>query len=67
VNREFVADASIALAWVHPSQATEFTNTLLDEVEKGAIVHVPNLWPIEVDNALLVGVRRKLITESQRR
>lgn len=63
----FVADSSIGLAWVHPSQATELTPRLLAGVEAGATVHVPSLWPMEIGNALLVAVRRKLMTDSQRR
>jgi predicted nucleic acid-binding protein len=63
----FVIDSSIALAWVHPAQATELTRTLLAEVEAGAVVHVPGLWPLELGNALLVAVRRKLMTHSQRK
>ena len=63
----FVADASIGLAWIHPSQSTEFTRTLLAQVEVGTTVHVPAVWPLEIGNALLVAVRRKLITENERR
>jgi predicted nucleic acid-binding protein len=62
-----VADSSIGLAWVHPSQATELTAQLLAQVETGAAVHVPGLWPLEVGNALLVAARRKLMTDSQRK
>jgi predicted nucleic acid-binding protein len=63
----FIADSSIGIAWVHPGQATERTRSLLAEVETGAAVHVPSLWPLELANALLVAVRRKLITHSQRK
>ena len=63
----FVADSSVGLAWVHPSQATELTARLLADVEAGATVHVSSLWPLEVGNALLVAVRRKLMTDSQRK
>jgi predicted nucleic acid-binding protein len=36
-------------------------------VQGGATIHVPSLWAIEVANALLAAVRRKLMTDSQRR
>ena len=63
----FVADSSIALAWVHPSQATALSRALLAGVEAGAVIHVTSLWPLETGNALLVAVRRKLITDTQRK
>jgi predicted nucleic acid-binding protein len=67
VSPPFVADASIGLGWVHPNQATELTRRLLADMEAGANAHVPGLWPLEVGNALLVAVRRKLMTEPQRK
>ena len=67
MSGSFVADSSVGLAWVHPSQATELTARLLADVETGATVHVPSLWPLEIGNALLVAVRRKLMTDNQRK
>jgi predicted nucleic acid-binding protein len=67
VTDPFVADSSIALAWVHPSQATALSRALLGDVEAGAVIHVTSLWPLETGNALLVAVRRKLITDTQRK
>jgi predicted nucleic acid-binding protein len=67
VSRPFVADSSVGLAWIHPAQATALTRALLHDVESGAVVHVAVLWPLEIANALLVAVRRKLITDAQRK
>jgi predicted nucleic acid-binding protein len=67
VTDPFVADSSIALAWVHPNQATALSRALLADVEAGAVIHVTSLWPLETGNALLVAVRRKLITDTQRK
>ena len=67
MSHPFVADASIGLAWVHPSQSTALTARLLSDVEAGAAAHVPGLWRLEVGNALLLAARRKLMTESQRK
>ena len=61
-----MADASIAVAWVHPGQATRATEELLQDVKDGAIVRVPALWFLETANALLVLVRRGKLTESER-
>jgi len=65
VIRAFVADASVAIAWVHPAQATSQTEAMLDAIEDGATLEVPALWPLEVANALTVLVRRRRLTRSE--
>jgi hypothetical protein len=45
VTREFVVDASIGIAWVHPAQATRESEALLDLAAAGAVVRAPALWP----------------------
>jgi predicted nucleic acid-binding protein len=66
VTHAFVADASVAVGWVHPAQATSLTAAMLDAVAEGAILEVPALWPLEVANALTVLVRRRKLTEEER-
>jgi len=63
----FVVDASIAIAWVHPDQATAATQAMLASVATGAILEVPSLWHLEVANALLVLRRRGKITDRERK
>lgn len=62
----FVADASVAVGWVHPGQATKQTAAMLDAIADGATLEVPALWPLEVANALLVLVRRRKLSEEER-
>jgi predicted nucleic acid-binding protein len=62
----FVADCSVAIAWIHPAQRTELSRQLLENAKNGAEVHVPAIWHLEVANALLAAVRRKLLAESHR-
>jgi predicted nucleic acid-binding protein len=62
----FVADASVGIGWIHPNQATGLTRRLLENAKAGAAVHVPSIWHLEVANALLAAVRRKLMTEAHR-
>jgi predicted nucleic acid-binding protein len=62
----FVADASVAIGWVHPAQATTHTEAMLDAIADGATLEVPALWPLEVANALLVLVRRHKLDEEER-
>jgi predicted nucleic acid-binding protein len=66
VTRAFVADASVAVGWVHPGQATAETDAMLDAVAAGAAIEVPALWPLEVANALTVLVRRRKLTADER-
>lgn len=66
MTRAFVADASVAIGWVHPAQATKQTAAMLDAIADGATLEVPALWPLEVANALLVLVRRRKLSEDER-
>jgi predicted nucleic acid-binding protein len=62
----FVADASVAISWVHPSQATAATDAMLDAIANGAALEAPALWPLEVANALTVLVRRGKLNDDER-
>jgi predicted nucleic acid-binding protein len=66
VTRAFVADASVAIGWVHPAQATAQTGAMLDAIAEGATLEVPALWPLEVANALTVLERRRKLTRDER-
>jgi predicted nucleic acid-binding protein len=66
MTRAFVADASVAIGWVHPAQATKQTAAMLDAIADGATLDVPALWPLEVANSLLVLVRRRKLSEDER-
>jgi predicted nucleic acid-binding protein len=63
----FVADCSIGIGWVHPGQATALTTRLLEQAQEGDQIHVPSIWHLEIANALLVAVRRRLLTEPHRK
>ncbi len=66
MTRAFVADASAAIGWIHPAQATAETAAMLDAMAEGATLEVPALWPVEVANALTVLARRRKLTEDDR-
>jgi predicted nucleic acid-binding protein len=66
MRQAFVADASVAIGWVHPGPATKQTAAMLDAIADGATLEVPALWPLEVANALLVLVRRRKLAEDER-
>ena len=67
MKRSFVADASVAIAWVHPAQATRETETMLDRLAAGDTLVVPALWPLEVANALTILSRRRKLTSDDAR
>jgi len=50
---EFVADASVAVAWVHPAQSSREASVWLDALAAGAQLIVPSIWSLEVSKALL--------------
>ena len=66
MTRAFVADASVAIGWVHPAQATAHTAAMLDAIAEGATLEVPALWPLEVANALSDLQRRRKLTGEER-
>lgn len=67
MKRSFVADASVAIAWVHPAQATPETDAMLNSLAAGGSLVVPALWPLEVANALTVLRRRRKLTPDEAR
>lgn len=66
MKQSFVVDASVAIGWVHPGQATAETAATLEAMAQGAGLEVPALWPVEVANALTVLVRRRKLTANER-
>ena len=66
MTRSFVADASVAIGWVHPAQSTADTAATLVAIAEGATLEVPALWPLEVANALTVLERRAKLTAGER-
>ncbi len=61
-----MVDASVAVGWVHPAQATPETAAMLDAIAEGTTIEVPALWSLEVANALTVLARRRKLTEDER-
>jgi predicted nucleic acid-binding protein len=66
MTQAFVADASVAVGWIHPAQATRETEAMLQAIDEGATLEVPALWPLEVANALIVLVRRRKLSDEER-
>lgn len=59
----FVLDCSVVLTWIFPDERRHRLTALLEKMDsEGAVV--PEVWPLEVANALLVAQRRRRLTEN---
>ncbi len=62
----FVVDSSVALSWCFEDERTPATLALLERVaEVGAVV--PQHWPAEVLNGLMMAERRQRVDAARRR
>lgn len=59
-----VVDASVALAWCFPDEASEYADGVLVALAEHTVI-VPAVWALEVANALLVGERRKRLKRTE--
>ena len=59
-----VVDASVALAWCFPDEASEYADGVLVALE-GRTVIVPAVWALEIANAVLVAERRKRVKQQE--
>jgi len=59
-----VVDASVALAWALSDEFSTYADAVLALVEIEGL-HVPELWPREVANGLVIACLRQRITVSQ--
>lgn len=59
-----VVDASTALSWCFEDESSPYSDRVLSLLTSDSAV-VPAIWPVEVTNALIVGERRKRLTEAQ--
>jgi predicted nucleic acid-binding protein len=64
-SREFVLDASLTLAWALPDEASDYSDAILKGLANGK-AWVPDLWPHEIANGLVMAQRRKRIDAARR-
>lgn len=62
----FILDSSVALSWCFEDERTPATKALLDRVAETTAL-VPQHWPLEVLNGLMMAERRKRIDAPTRR
>lgn len=61
---DFVLDASVALSWCFPDESNEYADRILLRLKSETAI-TPPIWPVEISNALLVGMRRGRMTAEQ--
>jgi predicted nucleic acid-binding protein len=59
----FILDASIVLTWCFPDENAALAQHVAGMFKQGDTAAAPSFWPHEVLNALLVGEKRKRISE----
>jgi predicted nucleic acid-binding protein len=62
--KRVVVDASIALAWCFPDETSEYADRVLVALEDHTIL-VPAVWCLELANAILVGERKKRLSQTE--
>ena len=60
-----VLDASLALSWALPDEASAYSDAILETVARSG-ASVPALWAHEMANGLLMAQKRKRLTTAQR-
>lgn len=58
-----VLDASVTLAWAFEDEGNAYTDLVLESLAT-VKAFVPNIWPLEVGNALLVAERRGRLNQA---
>ncbi|MDX2035708.1 MAG: type II toxin-antitoxin system VapC family toxin [Isosphaeraceae bacterium] len=64
LDASFVLDGSIALSWTFEDESNQYAESVLDSLAEHRAIVTP-IWRLEVSNALIVGERRKRMTESR--
>lgn len=62
---QWVFDASVTMAWCFEDERTPATEALLDRLSTTPAI-VPQVWPLEVANVLVVAARKNRITPTLR-
>ncbi len=58
---KFVLDCSVTMAWCFEDEVNEYTEKVLDFLQKKNEARVPPIWKLEVINVLLLAQKKKKI------
>ena|ERR1700722_6307076 len=59
-------DCSVTMAWCFEDETSAYADEILQRLEREEAM-VSSMWPLEVANVLLVGERRKRLTQAETR
>ncbi|MBW1671950.1 MAG: type II toxin-antitoxin system VapC family toxin [Deltaproteobacteria bacterium] len=63
MKRDFVVDNSVVMAWCFQDEASQYADAILGSLEVSRAI-VPSIWPLEVENVLLVAELRNRLSEA---
>jgi predicted nucleic acid-binding protein len=63
-SQDCVVDASFAASWCLPDEQMSGRIERIAETLRGGVIHAPELWMVELTNALLRAERRKRVSSS---
>lgn len=58
MQKTFVIDASVVIAWCFQDEACKYADTVLESMHASSAL-VPAIWPLEIANVLIVAERKK--------
>ena len=61
MNKSFVVDNSVVMAWCFKDEINLYADSVLDSLEHFTAI-VPSIWPLEVGNVLLVAERKNRLS-----
>ncbi len=61
MNKSFVVDNSVVMAWCFKNEINLYADSVLDSLEHFTAI-VPSIWPLEVGNVLLVAERKNRLS-----
>lgn len=61
--KKFVVDNSVVVSWFFKDEINAYTRSIRANLDEAQAI-VPAIWPLELSNVLLVGERRKRLTEA---
>ena len=62
--KPFVLDCSVAMAWCFSDESNAYTDSALERTGSAG-AFVPSIWPLEVQNVLLVAERRGRLRQAR--
>lgn len=63
MDKRFVIDNSVVMAWCFEDETSPYADFVLDSLKNMTAI-VPSIWPLEVGNVLTVAERKKRLNEA---